>query len=89
MPRFASNGAAVQNEMTQSNSMEAFIWGLKKASSRARELAEAQQNKAWLDVAKILDAMREKGVILGNQKAMRSQYVDRALDQIKSKLIVN
>ena len=90
MPDFIEGKtAAASTNMGQKQSMEAFVWGLKKAASRARELAAVQENKAWLDVAKFLDAMRETGETLAKSRPISQSTAEYQTDVIKKRMIVN
>lgn len=87
MPNFIEGKlASASTHMTQKDSLQAFQWGLKKAASRARELAEAQGNPAWMAVAKTLDAMLHNGNVLANRKPMTELEIEMATDKIKERL---
>ena len=68
---------ATYTKMTEKETMESFIDGLKKAASCARELAEALEDPAWTDTANMLDAMRENGYKLSRMRDMTKD--ERAL----------
>ena len=140
--------ASASTNMTQKDSLQAFQWGLKKAASRARELAAAYgDNKrsipslltgfvegitqaegaagqlihhfrnpgwmvlrdnlslikdkcvgmavkatdavaipAWMQVAKVLDALLHNGTILANRKPMTQLEVEIGTDRIKERM---
>lgn len=49
------------SNMERNESIERFSEGLRKASSRARELATVQGQPMWLSVATSLEGLLEKG----------------------------
>ena len=59
-----------QGAMSERESIEAFIEGAKKASSAAREMAAAFNDKEWEDTATMLDGMRINGVKLSQMRGM-------------------
>lgn len=59
-----------QGEMTERESIEAFIEGAKKAASSAREMAITFDDKEWEDTARMLDGMRVNGVQLSQMRGM-------------------
>lgn len=87
MPKFINDkGIITSTNMTQKDSLQAFQWGLKKASSRARELAVAQSQPMWREVAKMLDALHHNGNVLANRKPMTQLEVNMATDRIKERM---
>jgi len=59
-----------QGEMSERESIEAFIEGAKKASSAAREMAGVFDDKEWEDTALMLDGIRVNGVKLSQMRSM-------------------
>lgn len=56
--------------VTEKESMEFFMEGLKKASSAARQLAVLQNHFIWHDISKLLNDMHDDGVKLARGKAL-------------------
>lgn len=77
------------SDMQEQESIERFIEGMKKAASRARELAAAQKNNDWLNVAKMLDGVRVNGIKLYNGRSMTRQDTLALLDQRQKGLPLN
>lgn len=75
------------SDMTLQESIERFNEGLKKAASRARELAVAQKNNNWRTIADNLDGIRHKGRTLYQSHALSRQetlvIADRVAGSIK------
>lgn len=87
MPNFVEGKlAGASTNMSQKDSLQAFQWGMKKASSRARELAVAQGNPTWMAVAKALDALSHNANILANRKPMTELEIERSTDKIKERM---
>lgn len=56
--------------ISEVESMEFFVEGLKQASSAAIQLARAQDHPIWHDISLILDEMNNRGVELANSKPL-------------------
>lgn len=61
---------ATVTRMTETETLVTFCEGLKQAASSARELAAETEDSGWLQIANILDGMRENGYKLARMKAM-------------------
>lgn len=59
-----------QGAMNERETIEAFIEGAKKASSAAREMADAFDDNEWEQTACMLDGMRINGVKLSQMRGM-------------------
>jgi len=59
-----------QGEMSERESIEAFVEGAKKAASAAREMAAEFHDKEWEDTAVMLDGMRVNGTKLSGMRGM-------------------
>jgi hypothetical protein len=57
-------------EMSERDSMEAFVEGAKKAASAAKELAKACNSVEWENVVTTLNALRDGGRQLANMRSM-------------------
>ena len=71
--------------MEKNETIERFNEGLCKASDRARQLAKAQKNKMWLQVAINLDELRSKGMTMYNGHQLSRQDALDIADAIVSK----
>lgn len=69
------------SDMQEIESIERFVEGMKKAASRARELALSQKNTDWMKVAAMLDGVRANGVKLYNGASMNRQDALSMLDR--------
>ncbi len=67
--------------MERNESIERFEEGLKKASSRARELGKAQNNSNWEKIAIGLDQMRSNGMAMYHAKAISRATALALLDK--------
>lgn len=67
-------------ETTEKEAMMRFNEGLKKAISRAKMLARAQQNNHWLKIASGLDTIRVNGLKMANGKPLSRQAVLEKVD---------
>lgn len=65
------------SDMSLFETRERFIESMKRAASRARELAVVQQNASWFDLAISLDGIRETGSFL-------STAVSRSKNEVES-----
>ena len=67
-------------EMTEREAMKAFVNGLKKSASCAREMGELLQDNSWVETAKVLESMCENGIKLSRMKAMSKTESLQALN---------
>lgn len=67
------------SEVTNAQIIERYVFGLKKAASRARELNSLAPNPFWLEIAKSLDKMRLDGIKLAKQKALTEVEIEMLL----------
>lgn len=68
------------SEMQESETIERFVEGLKRAASRARELAAMQKNDTWYTVATSLDNLRISGTKIFRGRALTRQDALKMLD---------
>lgn len=68
------------SEMNAKETIGAFCNGLRKSASCARELASLASDPSWVEIAKMLDAMRENGTKLSKMRAMSKIEVEHALN---------
>lgn len=73
--------------MEKNETVERFYEGLAKASDRARQLAKAQKNKMWLQVAINLDELRSKGEVMYRGHQLSRQDALNITDAIISKTV--
>ncbi len=64
------------SEMSEKETLERFDEGLKMAVSRAKELAQAQQNEGWVLVGIILERIRTDGLKLAKSKGITQQSAE-------------
>lgn len=76
-------------ELNETEVIERFKEGLLRSAARARELAVVQKSKSWLDVAVMLDQLRENGVEIYNAKPLTRQQVLDALDRREKTMVIN
>lgn len=67
--------------MDKTESFERFSEGLKKAASRARELAAAQHNLDWTRIALSIDGLLDKGTRYYKNRAMSENEIRTFLEQ--------
>lgn len=63
------------SEMTSAESIERFSEGMKKAISRARELAAAQRDRNWNKLAFQLQKILDQGIKIFKEKALTEAEV--------------
>ncbi len=68
-------------EMNAGESMERFSEGLKKASSRARELGAVQMDRNWNKLAFALDNIRQQGEKMFGEKPLTEQEVTAIIER--------
>lgn len=68
------------SDMSEKDSKERFTEGLKKAASRAREIAKATRNPVWTQIAFTLDEIRRNGTKLMAMSALNRFDVLKMLD---------
>jgi hypothetical protein len=73
--------------MEKNESIERFVEGLSKASDRARQLAKAQKNSSWLQVAINLDELCRKGRQMYASRQISRQDALGIADQIVSRTV--
>lgn len=66
--------------MSEPETLNYFVDGLKKAAGAAHALAHAQENPNWLKVRDMLESLIEKGQRLALAKSMPRNEVIRQLD---------
>lgn len=76
------------SEMTLNESIERFEQGLRKASSRARQLSKIQGSKSWEQIAINLDQLRQKGRLMYSQKGLTRQETLILADRISANMKV-
>lgn len=76
-------------EMTERESLDAFIEGSRKCASCAREMAKECEDKGWEDIAAMLEAMGENGVKLSRMKSMTRLETLMAANMKSKSFIVN
>lgn len=69
------------SDMTEGEALERFTEGLKKAASKAREIAGQSGLLIWNDIAKTIDEMRENGTKLSKMTALSRFDVLAMLDK--------
>lgn len=74
------------SEMSPKESVERFSEGLKKASSRARELGKSTMNPIWNNIATSLEGIRIKGEKMISSKALTTAQVEAAVNDIEKGL---
>ncbi len=65
--------------MTETETIAAFCDGASKAISAAKELVKETGNASWMDIASVLENMKESGYKLAHMKAMRGFEQDAAI----------
>lgn len=73
------------SEMTEGESSERFNENMKKAVSRARELALVSGNTDWMAVADNLEMLRSTGMKLHHAKSLSRAEALRMLDEHNDK----
>ncbi len=68
-------------DMTPAESFERFSEGLKKASSRMRELGYAQKDRNWNKIAFQLDGIRKQGETAFRSKPLTEAEVMQMTEQ--------
>lgn len=68
------------SETTEPEMLLSLINGLRQAAGSAHQLAHSQQNPSWLSVRNLLEACREKCIVMASAKPMSRQDVLTALD---------
>ena len=66
--------------MSEPETLNYFVDGLKKAAGAAHALAHAQENPNWLKVRDMLESLIERGQRLAISKSMPRQEVLKQLD---------
>lgn len=74
------------SDMTETESMERFVQGLKKAASAARGLSTSTGMKLWLNIANTCDEIRGNGVKLSKMTSLSRFQVLNMLAQREDKL---
>jgi hypothetical protein len=74
------------SKMTDSQSVEHFIEGVKRAASCARLMSLRQRKKRWLQVALLLEQVAEKGGKLTNSASQSRSESLTAIDLIQKKI---
>lgn len=69
--------------------IERFVEGLKKASSRCRELGAIQKSKHWNDISANLDKLLANGLDLYKRKEISRQDALKILDERQKNLKIN
>lgn len=77
----------MSNDTTEKEALERFSDGLKKASSRARQLGHAQKSKHWLKIASGLELIRVNGLKMANGKPLSRQEVIEKIDSRQNYLL--
>lgn len=68
----------------ESESMEFFVEGLKKAQSAARELAKAQMHPIWMDISVLLEELQKNGIEFAHSKPLSRTSTLNFLDERES-----
>lgn len=74
------------SEMQSAEIIERYVEGLKRASSRARELGIAQKATEWDKVARNLDMLLKTGVKLFNSRQLSRHDTLKMLDDRQKNL---
>lgn len=74
------------SDMHETETIERFVEGMKKAAACSRQLAAAQKNDGWLKLATVMDGIRVNGVKLFNGRALNRQDTLTMLDQRQKQL---
>jgi hypothetical protein len=69
------------SDMTAHEAVERFDQGMKKAASRARELAAAQKNRHWNKLAFQLEKIRDEAMRFYAAKPLTEQEVTRIVER--------
>lgn len=69
------------SNMERNESIERFSEGLKKASSRARELAVSQGQPMWISVATSLEGLLDKGMKMANSFSRSKSDIEADLQR--------
>lgn len=75
--------------MNENESIERFNESMKKAASRARELAAVLNSQDWTSVAANLDKLRATGLKLHAAKALSRAETLRMLDEHNEKKVLH
>lgn len=81
-----TEGVFTTGSVSEKESMEYFIDGLKQASSAARQLAMLQSHGIWADISKMLDEMNNSGVRIANSKPLSRQETIHILDERETRM---
>lgn len=84
----SGNEVPFMSYVSEAESLEFFVEGLKQSSSAARQLARLQDHPIWDDISKILDEMNNSGVELAHSKPLSRQGTLNALDIRQNKMAV-
>ena len=68
------------SELSTAESFERFNEGLKKASSRAKELGRVQKNANWDKISEMLDGIRAKGEVFYKSKSLAEHQVQQMIN---------
>lgn len=71
------------SSFTTSEILERYSDGLRKASSRAREMFTLTNNRMWIDIANSLEGIRKNGETMAISKALTRTQVLDLLDKKK------
>lgn len=72
--------AMAESELNERDAMRSFLEGARKSASCARELAATCDNKEWIEIANMLDALHDNGYALSRMKAMTKTEIDHAIN---------
>lgn len=75
-------------EMAKSETIERYNESMKRAASRAKELAIAQNFPLWNAIAESLETMRLNGMTLANAKGRSKFQVERDIEDHKARLAI-
>jgi len=74
------------SNMELNESLERFEESLKRAASRARELAKIQRNHMWLQIAKSYEGFLDKGGKLARSRSRGKDQINTDIDNYKATL---
>lgn len=56
--------------INEKEALEYFVEGLRRASSRAKEMGRLQNHEIWMDISKICEEMLLSGVMIAESRPM-------------------
>ena len=74
------------SDMTNNEILERYSESLKKAASRAHELAQLMHNPMWDHIASSLHQIRSNGIYICESRALTNSEVDAGIEAHKKRM---